>query len=318
MKTYIDSEYIILNDVLLMASGTNEWIEIPGSVRAIGKGAGMNLDCMKHVKIPEGVERIGREAFAYNRELEGVELPGSFMQCEDEVFAGCDKLKTVTGTRILSEKSYQYLKNVSVGEGDVLTVVSGITRMEEFAPVWHTLEELAKPVYEIPRKIKHIYLAKHPDMAIDDYKLWNLQKGQYIDTMQENSEEAFSGEKEVRAIRVMFARADAWNDSFTRLECEPEYQKSILLTYNKNEVVACPDGYQVHFQLWIGYPFIINYDYVRLNNRDYYVKNYNFLGTKKGSEVIRKCVGVVNEFGTVINGEESDLVMQKYQFLMMM
>ena len=90
------------------------------------------------------------------------------------------------------------------------------------------------------------------------------------------------------------------------------------MTYNKNEVVACPDGYQVHFQLWIGYPFIINYDYVRLNNRDYYVKNYNFLGTKKGSEVIRKCVGVVNEFGTVINGEESDLVMQKYQFLMMM
>ncbi len=65
-----------------------------GGLECIGMSCFSNCN-LTEVKLSEGVEYIMAWAFAYNANLESVELPKSVISCENAAFAGCISLKKV-------------------------------------------------------------------------------------------------------------------------------------------------------------------------------------------------------------------------------
>ncbi len=79
-------------------------ITIPGGVTRIGDGAFSFCGALTSIIIPKNVTEIGDEAFEYCRGLTEVTLPKCFKGREKDIFANCDKLKTVNYKNIASAK----------------------------------------------------------------------------------------------------------------------------------------------------------------------------------------------------------------------
>ena len=80
--------------VLVKYEGKGKNITIPQGVTRIGESAfgGANISS---VAIPEGVEVIDKNAFAYCTELDTVKFPSTLVEIRDAAFCGCEWLKSV-------------------------------------------------------------------------------------------------------------------------------------------------------------------------------------------------------------------------------
>lgn len=71
-------------------------IIIPKTVTTIGSLAFSRRSKLKKVQLPEGLERIGRDAFSDCDALEEVTIPASVKTIDPYAFASCDRLKKVS------------------------------------------------------------------------------------------------------------------------------------------------------------------------------------------------------------------------------
>lgn len=69
---------------------------LPKTVRTIGSLAFTRRRKLKKVQLPEGLDRIGRDAFSDCDALEEVVVPSTVTTVNAYAFAGCDSLKKVT------------------------------------------------------------------------------------------------------------------------------------------------------------------------------------------------------------------------------
>ena len=67
-------------------------VELPSSIRAIGSRAFYNTP-IERIGIPDGVEIIESQAFAYCNNIEIVKLPRSLKELGPSAFEGCKKLR---------------------------------------------------------------------------------------------------------------------------------------------------------------------------------------------------------------------------------
>ena len=73
-----------------------------------------------HLKIPEGVVRIGRHAFERYYGLETVEIPSSVNYIGDHAFCRCSSLKTITlGSNIKALHKYAFSDCFQLAEADL-------------------------------------------------------------------------------------------------------------------------------------------------------------------------------------------------------
>ena len=86
---YADEEHTILVEY----KGSDTEIEIPSTVVAIGEGVFSYRD-ITSVVFPDGLKKIGEDAFYYCKKLTSVELPESLTTIDDGAFAQCDALAT--------------------------------------------------------------------------------------------------------------------------------------------------------------------------------------------------------------------------------
>ena len=100
--------------------------EVPDMITAIGLKAFVGCsDKLKHVILPEGVTRIGRNAFAWT-EISRINLPESLTSMGEGAFACCDSLKSVRIPDGVAELPYDVfghcrkLQNVELPEGIVI------------------------------------------------------------------------------------------------------------------------------------------------------------------------------------------------------
>lgn len=71
-------------------------IIVPKTVRTIGSLAFTRRSHLKKVQLPDGLDRIGRDAFSDCDALEEVIIPASVTTIDPYAFASCDSLKKVT------------------------------------------------------------------------------------------------------------------------------------------------------------------------------------------------------------------------------
>ena len=118
--------FLIFCGVLYAYYGNATEIIIPDGVKTIVGGAFRSgaynwekkLD-VESVEIPESVEVIGNNAFAYNKKLKTVKMPDG-VKMGTGVFSGCDGLADEDGFFVLDGVAYEYFgdsENVVVPEG---------------------------------------------------------------------------------------------------------------------------------------------------------------------------------------------------------
>lgn len=96
--------YVIDNKILYDADRTRlvscltdaAMVIVPKTVRIIGSLAFTRRAKLKKVQLPDGLERIGRDAFSDCDSLEEVVIPASVKTIAPYAFGGCESLKKVT------------------------------------------------------------------------------------------------------------------------------------------------------------------------------------------------------------------------------
>lgn len=96
--------YVIDNKILYDADRTRlvscltdaAMVIVPKTVRVIGSLAFTRRAKLKKVQLPDGLERIGRDAFSDCDALEEVVIPASVKTIAPYAFGGCESLKKVT------------------------------------------------------------------------------------------------------------------------------------------------------------------------------------------------------------------------------
>lgn len=96
--------YVIENKILYSADRTRlvscltdaAMVIVPKTVRIIGSLAFTRRAKLKKVQLPDGLERIGRDAFSDCDALEEVVIPASVKTIAPYAFGGCESLKKVT------------------------------------------------------------------------------------------------------------------------------------------------------------------------------------------------------------------------------
>lgn len=76
-------------------SGKGTSYQMPDGVREIGAFAFTNNE-LEQIQLADTLETIGAYGFAWNLQLESIEIPASVTKMEAFAFIGCEKLKTVT------------------------------------------------------------------------------------------------------------------------------------------------------------------------------------------------------------------------------
>lgn len=71
-------------------------IIVPKTVTTIGSLAFTRRSKLKKVQLPDGLDRIGRDAFSDCDALEEVVIPASVTTIDPYAFAGCDRLRKIT------------------------------------------------------------------------------------------------------------------------------------------------------------------------------------------------------------------------------
>lgn len=123
---------------------------VPEGVTKIGKEAFSRRSSLKKINIPKGVTEIGAHSFAWCTNLEKIELPEEITILEDFLFEGCQKLeKVVIPQKVTSIGGETFLMCESLNEVEIPIGVEEIG-YEAFA--WcHNLEKI-----NIPKGLKKI------------------------------------------------------------------------------------------------------------------------------------------------------------------
>ena len=90
------TDLVVKNSVLIKCKTDESCIEIPSSVKSIGKSAFKNCKSLTSVIIPDSVTDIGDNAFEFCDSLTGITIPDSVTNIGYGAFFGCHSLTTVT------------------------------------------------------------------------------------------------------------------------------------------------------------------------------------------------------------------------------
>lgn len=154
-------DYIRPEDILMLVQNAKyirkfsikspHYVEIDGIIytkdmrRLIAGSAGL-----KHVEVPEGVERITDFAF-YNSEIESVKLPDSIKKIGDEAFSNCHNLKEVNlgnGVKQLGNYVFSWDEN--------LTKIELPPSLQEVGAYDFYKSNIKSEKVYIPGSVKHI------------------------------------------------------------------------------------------------------------------------------------------------------------------
>ena len=187
-----------------------EKIELPKSLKYIGKGAFKNCTKLKEVNIPEGITVIADSTFYNCSELETIKLPESVEDIRGNAFAYCIKLKDINFTDNL-KRIYEYafaycnsLTNVILSKSIVRVGYSAFCSCAELALInlrtknYHKIE---KGTFEECPSLSRISIPsnieKISDYAFSGSGIWQVEiENKNVDI----SKYAFLGCKNLKTI----------------------------------------------------------------------------------------------------------------------
>lgn len=160
-----NSDFEIVDGVLVKYHGTSDCVTIPETVTEIGEGAFGWRDDITRVIIPEGVTKIGDEAFDLCENLSEINLPSTIREIGKKAFSYC-KLKEVRipagVTRIEAEtfSHCELLTKVEISMGVVEIGVEAFSWCEriETVTIPHGVARIGGRAFNGCKALKDVYL----------------------------------------------------------------------------------------------------------------------------------------------------------------
>lgn len=121
-------KFVIRKSTLIKYQGDDETVIIPDGVVKIGFQAFRGCKKIKKVICPQSLERIGKYAFAECENLHLITIPNVNTQLEDGAFKGCSALKDDNGFVIVNDVVFDYYKNEST-----VIIPAGVTEISAFS-----------------------------------------------------------------------------------------------------------------------------------------------------------------------------------------
>ena len=116
-------DFCINDGILTKYKGKEDSIAIPEGVVNIGDGAFRRLKKLKVVELPQTLKIIGKRAFDYCENMKDIYIPEGVEKIEAGAFSSCKRLKTVTlphTLKTIGDKAFNYcefLTSVSIPDG---------------------------------------------------------------------------------------------------------------------------------------------------------------------------------------------------------
>lgn len=110
-----NSDFLILDEILIRYNGSKENVVIPDTVSKIAKNAFKNCSTIKSVTIPNSVTEIDECAFHSCKHLERIIFPKSNIKIASYAFAVCENLLSVNlpeGLTTISDGMFANCKNL--------------------------------------------------------------------------------------------------------------------------------------------------------------------------------------------------------------
>ncbi|MCR5324960.1 MAG: leucine-rich repeat domain-containing protein [Lachnospiraceae bacterium] len=111
--------YYIVDGVLVSCRRDDETINIPSvpgkhRIKEIGAGAFYGNRKVKHIFLPEGIERIGKKAFANCPVLEDISIPQHCGEISPDIFEGSENLADIKMVREVPRECYETIRDEGI------------------------------------------------------------------------------------------------------------------------------------------------------------------------------------------------------------
>ncbi len=104
------SDFVVVNGILIAYKGTDQHVEIPEGITAVGSGAFMANDALLSAHLPSTIIYIDSMAFGGCSSVRLVNIPGSVEWVDEYAFAGCTKLTLHGSLDSYSQKYAEYME----------------------------------------------------------------------------------------------------------------------------------------------------------------------------------------------------------------
>ena len=150
-----ETDFTIRNNSLFKYIGHEKDVVIPDNVIKIDAYAFRGKK-IESVVLPNGLQRIGHNAFEHCSELKIISIPESVVEIGDEAFIGCDGLADQNGYIILRGILFGMVWNMERtvrGVGADYVIPEGVTRIGRYAFKGHIH---GKSTVQLPSSLKEI------------------------------------------------------------------------------------------------------------------------------------------------------------------
>ncbi len=167
-----DERFRMNGTTLTRYVGTETFVTLPDTIRAIGEGAFSGNETMTGIELPSSIDSIAYNAFKDCTALKGVIIPDSVTKIGPGAFEGCTALTSVEigknvsawGTGVFT--NCDSLAKISVDkDNEYITYYNGAVYNGNMTMLYQVLPGREGENYVMPDTVKNI----------DAYALWNLQ-----------------------------------------------------------------------------------------------------------------------------------------------
>ena len=320
MENYLDNTYAALDHVILSYRGNDGSLAVPGrlagmEIRTIGDGAFMESDQLRHVTIPQSVDRIGRSAFAACKRLKDVSFYASVQEIGELAFCS----EQLSGLRVfdleLSEARYRSWLSSSV-------IVQGTLRVLPAFPDLPILKTACAavntvPASGIPSGIGQLFFQSDVKDETGMQSLFRQRNGFGPDFATRGQSEYDSFFRMLHADQPVLPdrESEKQNDLFLKKEQYPPLQKTAVFTFDDSLTKQRQGMRLITAYIRISCFFWQSATPVLYCGKQYYIYNRNYLLSASDPRYLRKETAVFTADDLVRNREEALNVYAKYKLL---
>ncbi len=323
MKYSLDKKYAVVDHTIVSCSNNTLSLKVPEKIdniwiKTIGSGAFMDLSKLQYVMLPPKINVIESHAFAGDRDLVSVVLPGTVQHIGESVFLNCPQLSEITiYDYILEEKEYVNLKIHSMRTDDDIYVAH---HMPLFGIMRDILQAsgVMMAADEIPDHIDRLfYMAQMPDDHGQQLFYRNVNNIGFRRNTSEpiTEDQAFLEYLKHLDEEEYNSLADEQNDSYLRTGKIPGCRKTAIFTFDDKETKTMNGKRSISITIRLGFFFFQSACPVRCDGKQYYVYRRYFLTPESNVKFIRKDVAIYTDHGVVMDKKEAQKVYAKYKFL---
>lgn len=156
---------VTIADGCFKNSTTITYVELPDSIKEIGKEAFSGASSLTGIQMGSSIEEIGANAFLNAKSLKKIVIPDKVTKLEPYTFVGCDSLQTITiGASLTSIDPNVYIYNIFYCPAEFIvseknpymTAIDGVLYDKAIETLIRYPKNKMKVKYEMPPSVREI------------------------------------------------------------------------------------------------------------------------------------------------------------------